>query len=297
MTKKAAPSLNALRVFDVAARCASFKQAAQQLGVTQAAITRQIQALEKQLDMRLFHRDNRVHSLTPAGLELAPQLESIFRQLDQTLERAKHLSDNNTTTLTIAIATARLRYWLNQHLDDFQSLYPHVQLNLLACSESPTAEESAALAEKLCHDSIDLVIAATTLRDKHINSVLLKDISLVPVSLETDSNRLWQLPWLVNKDSNNHQSYLLQQSQALNNTSTIHCDDTLMALELLQSQPRVTLVDKTYVHSAQFPNVNVFDAYQHTTKPGLSIFYRKRRQQSVALVAFTQWLQMISKSD
>lgn len=69
MKKAKFPSLNALRVFDVAARSGSFKQAAQQLGVTQSAVTRQIQALEEQLDMRLFQRDNRVHSLTPVALE------------------------------------------------------------------------------------------------------------------------------------------------------------------------------------------------------------------------------------
>ncbi|HAR56965.1 MAG TPA: hypothetical protein DCR58_09315, partial [Idiomarina baltica] len=63
MSTKSNLSLNALRVFDVAARAGTFKQAAQQLGVTQAAVTRQIQTLENQLGMRLFQRDNRVHAL------------------------------------------------------------------------------------------------------------------------------------------------------------------------------------------------------------------------------------------
>ena len=295
MHNKTSPSLNALRVFDVAARCASFKQAAQQIGVTQAAVTRQIQALEKQLDMTLFHRDNRVHSLTPAGLELAPQLESIFKQLDQTLQRARHLTDNNTTTLTVAIATARLRFWLNQQLADFQSLYPHIQLNFVACSETPSAEECAQLAERLCHDSVDVVIAAATLRDKHINARSLVDICLVPVAAQSEEARLWQLPWLVNKDSSSHQQYLKQHAKELNTTAFIHCDDTLMALELLNSQPRIALVDQQFCKSPQFPALTLFEQHQWVSKTGLSAFYRKRRRQSVALVAFTQWLQLISK--
>lgn len=295
MSRKAAPSLNALRVFDVAARCQSFKQAAQQLGVTQAAVTRQIQALEKQLEMTLFHRDNRVHALTPAGLELAPQLESIFKQLDQTLERAKHLSDNNTTTLTVAIATARLRFWLNQQLDDFQSLYPHVQLNFVTCSDVPDAEQTAQLAARLSHDSVDLVIAAATLRDKNISSQTLGEIELVPVSAEAEPARLWQLPWLINKDNVSHQRFLKEHTTELKQTYLVHCDDTLMALELLQSQPRVTLIDKRYTQSPQFPALQVFNEFAQPLKPQLSVFYRKRRQQSVALVAFTQWLQLISK--
>ncbi|WP_290569880.1 LysR family transcriptional regulator [Idiomarina sp.] len=295
MSRKAAPSLNALRVFDVAARCQSFKQAAQQLGVTQAAVTRQIQALEKQLEMTLFHRDNRVHALTPAGLELAPQLESIFKQLDQTLERAKHLSDNNTTTLTVAIATARLRFWLNQQLDDFQSLYPHVQLNFVTCSDVPDAEQTAQLAARLSHDSVDLVIAAATLRDKNISSQTLGEIELVPVSAEAEPARLWQLPWLINKDNVSHQRFLKEHTTELKQTHLVHCDDTLMALELLQSQPRVTLIDKRYTQSPQFPALQIFNEFAQPLKPQLAVFYRKRRQQSVALVAFTQWLQLISK--
>ena len=295
MAKKPSPSLNALRVFDVAARCASFKQAAQQLGVTQAAVTRQIQALEQQLEMTLFHRDNRVHSLTPAGLELAPQLESIFKQLDQTLDRARQLSDNNTTTLTVAIATARLKFWLNQQLADFQSLYPHIQLNFVGCSESPDAAEAAELTANLTHDSLDLVIAAAQIRDQHIGRHPLGEITLLPCSNEQDEQRLWQTPWLVNRDSPNQSAYLKHYASNLRATPVIHSNDTLMALELTQSQPRVALVDQRYSQSPHFPSLTLFPQFATTTKPELAVFYHKRRQQSVALVAFTKWLQLISK--
>src|SRR5690554_8024824 len=99
MAQEKAPSLNALRVFAVAAHADSFKQAAQQLGVSQSNITRQIQALEEQLGTRLFQRDNRVHALTSAGTALAPDLLRLFRELDRTVERARSVGDTQLTTL------------------------------------------------------------------------------------------------------------------------------------------------------------------------------------------------------
>ncbi|WP_404402888.1 LysR family transcriptional regulator [Idiomarina seosinensis] len=296
MAKKPAPSLNALRVFDVAARSPSFKQAAQQLGVTQAAVTRQIQTLEKQLDMSLFQRDNRVHCLTPAGLELAPQLEVIFRQLDQTLERARHLNDNSMTSLTIAIASVRLRFWLTQQLDDFQSLYPHVQLNFVRCDEFLSAASAAELSSRLQHDGIDLAIAAGTINDKHISEQRLAPVQLVPCSVGIDNEELvWQTPWLVDRDSPNHLAYQKQYQPQFKSTKLIHCNDSQIALELIQSQARVTLVDASYCRADNFPALHPWDNLNLVTKPELKLFYRKRRQQSVALVAFIKWLQMITK--
>ncbi|MGM0481327.1 MAG: LysR family transcriptional regulator [Pseudomonadota bacterium] len=295
MAKQPAPSLNALRVFDVAARSPSFKQAAQQLGVTQAAVTRQIQALERQLDMTLFQRDNRVHCLTPAGLELAPQLESIFRQLDQTLERARHLSDNSMTSLTIAIASVRLRFWLNQQLEDFQSLYPHVQLNFVRCDEFLSASSAAELSTRLQHDAVDLVIAAGTINDNHIVEQRLAPVQLVPCTAVDNEELLWQTPWLVDRDSGNHQYYQKHYAQQFKGASLVHCNDTQIALELVQSQSRVTLVDVDYCRANNFPALHLYDNLSLTTKPELKLFYRKRRQQSVALVAFSKWLQLITK--
>ena len=165
MKKAKFPSLNALRVFDVAARSGSFKQAAQQLGVTQSAVTRQIQALEEQLDMRLFQRDNRVHSLTPVALELAPQIEQIFDQLERAIERTRSLSDNTTTQLTVAISSERFRFWLADKLEDFHALYPHIQLNFTRCADYFAGEHAARMnAMNSATDNASQMISSLTLQ-------------------------------------------------------------------------------------------------------------------------------------
>ena len=67
------PSLNGLRAFEAAARHLSFTQAASELNVTQTAISHQIKRLEEELGVRLFVRQNRALTLTPAGAGIPPR--------------------------------------------------------------------------------------------------------------------------------------------------------------------------------------------------------------------------------
>ena len=64
--------LGAIRVFEAAARLGSFTRAAQELGVTQAAVSWQVKALEERLGQSLFRRATREVTLTAAGERLAP---------------------------------------------------------------------------------------------------------------------------------------------------------------------------------------------------------------------------------
>ena len=75
------PPLTALRAFDVAARHMSFAKAAEEIGVTPAALSFQIMALEDHLGQPLFRRLNRAVELTEAGRALAPGAEEGFRAL------------------------------------------------------------------------------------------------------------------------------------------------------------------------------------------------------------------------
>ena len=75
------PSLNALRAFEAAARLGSFAAAAAELGVTPGAISRQINALEETLNMRLFVRGYREARLTPEAGRYREQLTDAFRRI------------------------------------------------------------------------------------------------------------------------------------------------------------------------------------------------------------------------
>ena len=66
------PPLNALRSFEVAARCRSFTKAAAELLVTPAAVGQQVRQLEDFMGVKLFRRENRALALTPAGEACLP---------------------------------------------------------------------------------------------------------------------------------------------------------------------------------------------------------------------------------
>ncbi|MFM7343917.1 MAG: LysR family transcriptional regulator, partial [Tagaea sp.] len=74
MRTRQLPPLNALRAFEAAARHASFTKAAEELGVTQAAVSHQVKTLEDALGVKLFRRLTRALALTDAGTALAAEL-------------------------------------------------------------------------------------------------------------------------------------------------------------------------------------------------------------------------------
>src|SRR5258708_5243394 len=92
------PSLPALRVFEAAARHLSFTKAAQELNVTQAAVSHQVRALEEQLGV-IFRRSTRRLALTREGLRLQPAATEAF----EILRRA--LSDIGRGEQVLAITT------------------------------------------------------------------------------------------------------------------------------------------------------------------------------------------------
>src|SRR5438552_9824977 len=80
------PPLNALRVFETAARHLSFKEAAQELSITQAAVSHQIKSLEEYLGVELFRRAGRGVQLTEAARACLPKLREGFESLAAAVE-------------------------------------------------------------------------------------------------------------------------------------------------------------------------------------------------------------------
>ena len=77
------PSLNALRMFEVVARHLNFRLAAEELGLTQAAVAQQIRGLEASLEIRLFERLPRGLGLTDAGRAYSASIRSALAMIDE----------------------------------------------------------------------------------------------------------------------------------------------------------------------------------------------------------------------
>lgn len=125
---KRLPPLKSLQAFRYAAEALSFKQAADQLHVTQAAISQQIKTLEQFLGVTLFTRLTREVVLTDAGQQLLPYVQRAFESLEQGVERLGE--DPRTGLLNLTVLPSFAGRWLVPRLGSFQQQNPELNLQL-----------------------------------------------------------------------------------------------------------------------------------------------------------------------
>src|SRR3990172_6454857 len=104
------PSLDLLRGFEAAARNLSFTRAAEELFVTQSAVSRQVKTIEDHLGVALFARRHRALTLTEAGHDLYRATAQALRQLSDAATRIRERGAGRTLTVTATIGFASL--WL-----------------------------------------------------------------------------------------------------------------------------------------------------------------------------------------
>jgi LysR family transcriptional regulator, glycine cleavage system transcriptional activator len=121
------PSLLALRAFEVAARRLSFTEAARELHVSQAAISRHVRTLEKDLGRDLFRRLHRAVELTAAGKRLAGELAAAFGQIARAVETVRGATSRH---LRLSVEPAFAARWLVPRLGNFSLLHPDIELEL-----------------------------------------------------------------------------------------------------------------------------------------------------------------------
>ena len=121
------PPLSAIRAFEAAARLSSFTRAAEELGMTQAAISYQIKLLEERAGAPLFLRRPRQIELSEAGRRLAPSVAEAFSLL-----RDGWASVRSDVAGVLAVSTLATfaSNWLAQHLGAFQIAHPSIAVRL-----------------------------------------------------------------------------------------------------------------------------------------------------------------------
>ena len=128
------PSLTSLNTFDACARHGSFTAAAGELGVTLGAVSRQVKALELELNCPLFKRRHRGVELTAEGLDLFQVLSGSFRQIGRLCQALRTRAEGRDVTLAATTAFASL--WLMPRLGGFWQRHRDVNLNH-AISDNP----------------------------------------------------------------------------------------------------------------------------------------------------------------
>jgi LysR family glycine cleavage system transcriptional activator len=114
------PPLNALRAFEAAARYQNFSRAAEELHVTQGAVSRHVKLLEQHLGIELFRRRPQGLELTAPGRALLPELSASFERITQA---ARAVANQDDEIKILAAPTLATR-WLIPRLLGFQERYP-----------------------------------------------------------------------------------------------------------------------------------------------------------------------------
>ncbi|MCC5851948.1 MAG: transcriptional regulator GcvA [Alkalimonas sp.] len=127
------PPLNALKAFESAARHLSFTRAAEELFVTQAAVSHQIKALEEHLGLKLFLRKNRALLLTEEGQGYFQDIREIFLQLHDATE--KLLARGAKGSLTVSMQPSFAIQWLVPRLNLFSEQHPDIDVRIKAVDQ------------------------------------------------------------------------------------------------------------------------------------------------------------------
>lgn len=133
MSKYRLPPLDLFNSFEAVARHRSFTVAADELCLTQSAVSRQVKALEDALGLQLFRRLHRAIDLTPEGQRL---FETVTRGLDDISACLTALgAARKAPQITVSASVAFAWFWLMPRLERFGALQPDVDLRVLATDQ------------------------------------------------------------------------------------------------------------------------------------------------------------------
>ncbi|MGH6948622.1 MAG: LysR substrate-binding domain-containing protein [Kiloniellales bacterium] len=124
------PPTNSLVVFEVAARLLSFTRAAEELRVSQAAVSRQVQLLEGHLGYPLFSRHHRAIELTAQGERLCNAVTIGLEHIAEAVAAIKR--EQEAGDVTIASSVTFASYWLMSRIAKFRAHFPKVDVRLVA---------------------------------------------------------------------------------------------------------------------------------------------------------------------
>lgn len=178
--------LRHLRYFLAVAETLNFSRAAEQLNIAQPPLSQQIQALEKELGVKLFNRNLRPLQLTHAGQAFLPEVYAVMTQVDQACRLAQQASRGEVGQLAIGFNSAAMQTVLPAILKDFKRKFPQVHIKLHEL-------DSQLQLEQLRNGQIDCGFLHSQPPEKLHSQVLLKESLIVALP---DDHRLAAQPML-----------------------------------------------------------------------------------------------------
>lgn len=289
--------LNNLRVFEAAARLLNFTAAAEELHITQAAVSQQIRTLEDHLNTRLFDRLARGLALTSAGQELLSATRPSLDNINNAIDRITGIADRDI--LTVSTLPSFASRWLIPRLDAFQheqndfDLHLHTsgqKIDLLsgnadAAIRLGAREEDGLVREFLLPDAICLVGTPEIKRKlgKKIENLYKQPLSMDGTRFSDSRQR----------DITGHETELFLESLPLDknklNVRVFSASDNVVLTALSGQSTALTRLSLCVDDLDEGRLKILFDLCKPLTQ-GVSLVYPEFRSDNPTLQRFRNWL-------
>ncbi len=283
------PPLNPLRAFECAARAGSLTQAAEELNVSQVAVSRQVKVLEEYLGVALFHRLHRGIELTEEGRRL---YEGVRGPLQEIANATRQVSRRGRRDiLSIQSYTTFSHRWLLPRLAQFHEEFPRVEVRL---SSSPLEPEIGA-------QNFDAVISSGYGDWPDLQCARLAELELIPVCSPSfqqthglrDPADLSKIRLLHSmKRPNDWRNWLAHVGQPVDGYSGIKFENSTLAYEAAMMDIGVAITMKVFAKRHLQAGLMVAP-FEQSFRPGESYYltWRKDVTPSLPLRQFLGWIQ------
>jgi LysR family transcriptional regulator, glycine cleavage system transcriptional activator len=290
MRRALIPSIANLQAFECAARHGNFTRAAEELDLTQSAISRQIRDLEQQICVLLFERVRQRVILSEAGQRFLPEVRRLLAQSEQLMIRAIANADRNESLSIATLPTFGSR-WLIPRLPGFLAKRPSVALNVESRSEPFDFEQEGfdiaihygkptwakAISTFLCGEIV-LPVASAALANK-IAAAAPANLAMAPLIHLTTRPRLWSQWFETNRvvAENSFRGNRFDQFSMIISAAHAGMGVALLPSYLIEDDIRIGAL------------VPIFDLPM-ATELGYYIVLPEDRQHKIVANVFSDWL-------
>ena len=191
------------RYFLALAESLHFRKAAEKLYISQPALTRQIQQMEKLMGLQLFTRNNKQVALTPAGHFLRQELQTILQQINRVHEQAQQIAEGVAGSIQIGYVGSAMQNIFPQLLPEFKRQLPGIQFSFQELDNKKQVDSLLSRELDLGFVRLQQVPASLKLRpvwQEHFALVVPKDFPLDQRSFK-NFTQLQSTPFILFEES------------------------------------------------------------------------------------------------
>lgn len=202
--------LDLYRIFNVVSRNKSISKAAEELYMTQSAVSQAISKLERELEIQLFYRTSKGVVLTHEGNLLNEHVNSALGIIGAAEDKVLEFKTLKTGQLRIGVGDTISRYFLLPYLEGFHSRYPGIKLNILngttleICNFIKSGKADVGICNLPIHEEHLKVIPCKEIQDIFVCGEKYKKITENPISLES----LMEMPLIFLERNSNSRMYV-----------------------------------------------------------------------------------------